>query len=81
MSMERAPKDRRILIFVPRESVRGPWHRHATNNPLYQGWHTARWEGNNTDQWIVGGEVYMDEAFHIDADMPTHWQEVPEDPA
>lgn len=77
-TMENAPRDRRIMIFVPRVPVMA--HKRAMNEPLYQGWHTARWE-DDAGQWIIGGILYFDEAFHVDADVPTHWREVPEDPS
>lgn len=68
-----APHDRRILIFVPARE------RGMSSKPIYSGWHTARWE-DSAGQWIIGGEIYFDEAFHVDEEDPTHWQEVPEDP-
>jgi hypothetical protein len=68
--METAPKDRRILVFVP----------NTYDNVTISGIFTAQWvNGLKWQGWESGHAGYQDESATIND--PTHWRELPEGPA
>lgn len=74
--IETAPKDgTRVLVFVPGELMTGAY-------PNYdRGVLSARFEPE-IGQWVVGGELWHDEALHLsDRHQPTHWMPTPRPPS
>jgi hypothetical protein len=65
--IETAPKDRRILVYVP----------DADNNPITSGWFSAQWN-HFSKQWTAGFVTYIDEC--AEPAHPTLWCELPELP-
>ncbi len=83
--IETAPKDRRVLIYVPL----GPkWTAsdEAEFGPSYtRKWLVARWEAEigSAGAWVAGGELWSDETVVLlrDNERPTHWMPLPDAPA
>lgn len=63
--IEDAPKDRRILVYVPDRD----------DNPTTSGWFSAQWTETG---WQSGFADYVDERATLK--QPSYWRELPDIP-
>lgn len=75
--IETAPKDRRILIFVPEPVNVNPTYSRE-KYPDWYGWMTAKWDDFRKEWCCEPNEATE---YNCEPREPSHWADLPSEPS